>query len=126
MLTRRGVGTAVFGGMIAATALGVFVIPARDVAAAAASLALMLALLPATATVVGIIVLAQIPSLRDTLGVLLVMTGVAIHRPPATGEPRGERVTRAASNVAADADGLKPHLGARSLTPARLPKGRGG
>jgi HAE1 family hydrophobic/amphiphilic exporter-1 len=27
MLTRRGVGTAVFGGMIAATALGVFVIP---------------------------------------------------------------------------------------------------
>ena len=26
-LTRRGVGTAVFGGMIAATALGVFVIP---------------------------------------------------------------------------------------------------
>ena len=27
MLTRCGVGTAVFGGMIAATALGVFVIP---------------------------------------------------------------------------------------------------
>jgi multidrug efflux pump subunit AcrB len=27
MLTRRGVGAAVFGGMIAATALGVFVIP---------------------------------------------------------------------------------------------------
>ena len=27
MLTRRGVGTAVFGGMIAATALGVFAIP---------------------------------------------------------------------------------------------------
>lgn len=47
-----------------------------------ASFALMLALLPATATVVGIIVLAQIPSLRDTLGVALVMAGVAIHRPP--------------------------------------------
>ncbi len=46
-----------------------------------ASFALMLALLPATATVVGIIVLAQIPSLRDTLGVALVMAGVAVHRP---------------------------------------------
>jgi inner membrane transporter RhtA len=48
-----------------------------------ASFALMLALLPATATLVGIIVLAQIPSLRDTLGVALVMVGVAVHRPPA-------------------------------------------
>jgi inner membrane transporter RhtA len=34
-----------------------------------ASFAVMLALLPATATVIGVIVLAQIPSLRDTLGV---------------------------------------------------------
>src|SRR5271168_4362961 len=56
-----------------------------------ASFALMLALLPATATVVGVIVLKQIPSLRDTLGVLMVMAGVAIHRPAP--EPRGERVS---------------------------------
>ena len=47
----------------------------------------MLALLPATATLVGIIVLAQIPSLRDTLGVALVMAGVAVHQSPAQ-EPR--------------------------------------
>jgi inner membrane transporter RhtA len=46
------------------------------------SFALMLALLPATATVIGVIVLVQIPSLRDVLGVLLVMFGVAIHKPP--------------------------------------------
>jgi len=52
-----------------------------------ASFALMLALLPATATVVGIVVLAQIPSLRDTLGVLMVMAGVAIHRPSAPNAP---------------------------------------
>lgn len=52
-----------------------------------ASFALMLALLPATATLVGIIVLAQIPSLRDTLGVALVMAGVAVHQSPAQ-EPR--------------------------------------
>jgi inner membrane transporter RhtA len=43
----------------------------------------MLALLPATATLVGIVVLAQIPTFRDTLGVLLVIAGVAVHRPRA-------------------------------------------
>lgn len=48
-----------------------------------ASFALMLALLPATATIVGAIVLAQIPTLRDLLGVALVMAGVALHRPAA-------------------------------------------
>jgi inner membrane transporter RhtA len=71
-----------------------------------ASFALVLALLPATATVVGIIVLAQFPSLRDTLGVLLVMTGVAIHRPPP--EPRGERVSRSHSDVAAEFSQSRP------------------
>ncbi len=46
-----------------------------------ASFALLLALLPATATIIGVIVLAQIPTLKDVFGVLLVMTGVAIHKP---------------------------------------------
>lgn len=46
-----------------------------------ASFALMLALLPAMATLIGIIVLAQIPSLQDVIGVLTVMAGVALHRP---------------------------------------------
>lgn len=46
-----------------------------------ASFALMLALLPATATVTAAVVLAQIPSLRDLLGVAFVMAGVALHRP---------------------------------------------
>ncbi|ANY84048.1 hypothetical protein BB934_37955 (plasmid) [Microvirga ossetica] len=46
-----------------------------------ASFALLLALLPATATVIAALVLAQIPSTRDILGVLLVMVGVALHRP---------------------------------------------
>jgi inner membrane transporter RhtA len=48
-----------------------------------ASFALMLALLPATATVIAAIVLAQIPSATDLLGVGLVMAGIAIHRPVA-------------------------------------------
>ncbi|MPY87351.1 MAG: EamA family transporter [Luteitalea sp.] len=46
-----------------------------------ASFALLLALLPATATVIGAIVLAQIPTPRDVFGVLLVMAGVALHKP---------------------------------------------
>lgn len=48
-----------------------------------ASFALLLALLPATATIVGVIVLSQIPSLKDVAGVLLVMVGVAVHKPTA-------------------------------------------
>jgi inner membrane transporter RhtA len=46
-----------------------------------ASFALLLALLPAMATIIGILVLRQIPDARDVIGVLLVMTGVAVHRP---------------------------------------------
>jgi inner membrane transporter RhtA len=45
--------------------------------------ALMLALLPATATIIGAVVLGQIPTLRDVVGVSLVMVGVAIHKPAA-------------------------------------------
>lgn len=51
-----------------------------------ASFALLLALLPATATIIGASVLAQLPSPRDIAGVVLVMAGVAAHRPaPAAG-----------------------------------------
>ncbi|MDW6020723.1 EamA family transporter [Mesorhizobium sp. BAC0120] len=46
-----------------------------------ASFALLLSLLPATATIIGAIVLAQIPSLRDLFGIALVIAGVAIHKP---------------------------------------------
>jgi inner membrane transporter RhtA len=42
--------------------------------------ALMVALLPATATVIGIVVLAQLPSAIEALGVALVIAGVAVHR----------------------------------------------
>ncbi len=45
------------------------------------SFALLLALLPATATIIAVIVLAQIPSLQDITGILLVMIGVAVHKP---------------------------------------------
>jgi len=47
------------------------------------SFALMLSLLPATATLIGALVLAQIPTLRELLGIALVMAGIALHRPRA-------------------------------------------
>jgi inner membrane transporter RhtA len=45
-----------------------------------AAYSLMVSLLPATATVVGIVVLAQIPSPTEVAGVALVVAAVAIHR----------------------------------------------
>jgi len=47
-----------------------------------ATFALMLTLLPATATIVGLVVLAQTPTWQDLLGIGLVITGIAIHHDP--------------------------------------------
>jgi inner membrane transporter RhtA len=64
-----------------------------------ATFALMLALLPATATVIGLLVLRQVPTLHDVAGIGLVILGVAIHHEPprlegASGRLRGERGKR--------------------------------
>jgi inner membrane transporter RhtA len=45
-----------------------------------ATFALLLSLLPASATVIGVIVLAQIPKPAEMIGVALVICGVAVHR----------------------------------------------
>jgi inner membrane transporter RhtA len=45
-----------------------------------ATYALLVSLLPATATVIGVVVLAQIPTGWEIAGVLLVVAGVAIHQ----------------------------------------------
>ena len=50
---------------------------------ARATYALMVSLLPATATVIGIVVLAQVPTAAEVAGVALVVAGVALHREPA-------------------------------------------
>jgi inner membrane transporter RhtA len=47
-----------------------------------AAYSLMVSLLPATATVVGLIVLTQVPTAVDALGIALVIVGVALHREP--------------------------------------------
>jgi inner membrane transporter RhtA len=46
-----------------------------------ATYATMVALLPALATVIGIMVLSQIPTWGEVTGVALVVAGVALHRP---------------------------------------------
>jgi inner membrane transporter RhtA len=51
-----------------------------------ATYALFVALLPATATVIGVLVLHQLPSVVDVCGIALVMFGVALHRPDAVAD----------------------------------------
>jgi inner membrane transporter RhtA len=48
-----------------------------------ATYALLVSLLPATATVIGIVVLGQIPTAIEVAGVALVVGGVAVHGEPA-------------------------------------------
>jgi inner membrane transporter RhtA len=46
-----------------------------------AGFAFLLCLLPASAALIGAIVLAQLPEPKDVLGIALVVLGVAVHRP---------------------------------------------
>lgn len=45
-----------------------------------ASFALMLSLLPATAALIGVVVLHQLPTPSETAGIAIVIAGVALHR----------------------------------------------
>ena len=74
-----------------------------------ATYALLVSLLPATATVIGIVVLGQIPSFVELAGVALVVVGVAVHR---------ER-----AELHSEADEALPHPAAG---PRPLPARRGG
>jgi inner membrane transporter RhtA len=55
-----------------------------------ATFALLLSLLPASAAVIGVIVLHQIPTLIEIIGILLVAAGVALHKESETG-PKNRR-----------------------------------
>ena len=54
---------------------------------ARATYALMVSILPATATVIGVLVLAQVPTPAEIAGVALVMLGVGLHREPSVPDP---------------------------------------
>jgi inner membrane transporter RhtA len=58
--------------------------------------ALMVSLLPATATVIGMLVLAQVPTPAELAGVAAVIAAIAIHRDPA-----GEEIEPDAEAIAA-------------------------
>jgi inner membrane transporter RhtA len=68
-----------------------------------ATYALMVSLLPATATVIGIVVLTQIPSLLEVAGVGLVIAGVALHRETPEPSPQSARSGRAEPSAPASA-----------------------
>jgi inner membrane transporter RhtA len=54
-----------------------------------ATFALMLALLPMFATIIGAVVLRQIPTGQDLIGVALVIAGVALHQSRSHAQPSG-------------------------------------
>ena len=67
--------------------------------------ALMVALLPATATVIGLVVLAQVPSPSEAAGVMCVIAGVAIHRnPDRAGSSGGRRIRSSEMSSGRDLD----------------------
>jgi len=72
-----------------------------------ATYALMVSLLPAIATIIGIVVLTQIPSGLEALGVILVVLGVAVHRP-------GEPANRQPSDDLSSADDFSSVAGCSS------------
>jgi inner membrane transporter RhtA len=61
-----------------------------------ATYSLMVSLLPAIATIVGLVVLAQVPTPAEAAGVVLVVCGVAVHRERDVGGPEDPAGQRAA------------------------------
>jgi inner membrane transporter RhtA len=58
-----------------------------------ATYSLLVALLPATATVIGVIVLAQFPTVLDLIGIGLIVAAVAVHRDRATASAEAQTPT---------------------------------
>jgi inner membrane transporter RhtA len=58
-----------------------------------ATYSLLVALLPATATAIGVLVLAQFPTVRDLIGIGLIVAAVAVHRDRATADAEATTTT---------------------------------
>lgn len=67
---------------------------------ARATFALMLSLLPVAATVIGLLVLRQVPTVVDLVGIGLVVLGLALHREPAAdpGDPGDQSALRSSQS----------------------------
>jgi inner membrane transporter RhtA len=97
-----------------------------------ATYSLMVSLLPAIATVIGIVVLTQIPSAQDVLGVLAVAGGVALHRPPrqapattATSNSIDSRAPAAAPALSSTPSATEAIVGSPSPIPGESGRGSG-
>jgi inner membrane transporter RhtA len=84
-----------------------------------ASYSLLVSLLPATATVIGIVVLAQVPTVVEVGGVVLVIAAVAVHRDVGGGE-----VARGRGGVVRE--GPRMHTGVRSAAQRTVDRQRQG
>jgi inner membrane transporter RhtA len=85
-----------------------------------ATFALLLSLLPATATVIGLLVLSQRPGAGELLGILLVIGGVAVHK------EEGRHEVRAAGRLGhGGVPDLPGHDELRRPVRTRLAPGRG-
>ncbi|MDX6571513.1 MAG: inner rane transporter RhtA [Gaiellales bacterium] len=76
---------------------------------ARATYALMVSLLPAFATVIGVLVLTQIPSGTEIAGVFLVIAGVALHRVEPPNIVALDKESRCSRQVARDVDQAVGH-----------------
>jgi inner membrane transporter RhtA len=85
--------------------------------------ALLVALLPATATAIGVVVLAQLPTRQEALGIVLVVGGVALHRErranATTASPRPAAPSRAARGSARRTPAAAAGCTSASPPPAR-------
>ncbi len=75
-----------------------------------ATYALMVALLPATAVLIGVIVLGQLPSVAELVAVGLVIAGVAIHHDP--GDGASDQTAAGAAAVSGAGAGVDGSAGA--------------
>jgi len=73
-----------------------------------ATYALLTSLLPAVATVIGVVVLTQVPTPREAAGVGLVVAGVALNRGSASRPPRGRPPSRPRSAWGGRARSARP------------------
>lgn len=84
-----------------------------------ATYSLLVSLLPATATVIGIVVLAQVPTVVEVVGVALVIAAVAVHR-----EVGGDKGARDPEGVVREGPGT--HAAVRSAAQRTVDRQRQG
>src|SRR3954469_22820207 len=92
---------------------------------ARATYSLMVSLLPAIATVIGIVVLTQIPSAREVLGVLAVAAGVALHAQPPVAKSIDSRAPAADPADSSTASATEAIVGSPSPRPGESGRGSG-